>query len=158
MQSQTEIEENARLISRITTLTNVHSFSVSMPSDARVKQSRNFCYQLPVTPPKTAPQNVLVDCAMANIIDFSIQTGKKHQNQKKLSEIVASMCEALAQQDKNSDIPIQVYNPGFPSRTRIQLQVIHVIFFGTDAKRHNCYVILENDSTFHTSSTSLQTK
>ncbi|XP_075264413.1 uncharacterized protein LOC142356371 [Convolutriloba macropyga] len=57
------------------------------------------------------------------------------------------MCEPLDQQDKNSDIPTQVYNPGFPSKTRNQLQVIPVTLFGNDNKRRNCYAILDNAST-----------
>ena len=57
------------------------------------------------------------------------------------------MYEPLDQQDKNSDIPTQVYNPGFPSRTRDQLQVIPVTLFGIDNKRHKCYAILNNGST-----------
>ena len=43
--------------------------------------------------------------------------------------------------------PTQVYNPGFPSKTRNQLQVIPVTLFGNDNKRHNCYAILDNGST-----------
>ena len=57
------------------------------------------------------------------------------------------MCEPLDQQDKNSDIPTQVYKPCFPSRTRNQLQVIPVTLFGNDDKGHNCYAILDNGST-----------
>ena len=57
------------------------------------------------------------------------------------------MCEPLDQQDKNNDNPTQVYNPGFPSRTRNQLQVIPVTLFGNDNKRHNCCAILDNGIT-----------
>ena len=64
-----------------------------------------------------------------------------------MTAIDLPMCEPLDQQDKNSDIPTQVYNPGFPSKTRNQLQVIPVTLFGNDNRRHNCYAILDNGST-----------
>ncbi|XP_075258443.1 uncharacterized protein LOC142350477 [Convolutriloba macropyga] len=57
------------------------------------------------------------------------------------------MCEPMDQQDKNNDNPNQVYNSGFPSRTRNQLQVILVTLFGNVDKRHNFYAILDNGST-----------
>ena len=64
-----------------------------------------------------------------------------------LTEIDLPMCEPLDQQDKSNDNPTQVYNPGFPPRTRNQLQVIPVTLFGNDNNRHNCYAILDNGST-----------
>ena len=102
---------------------------------------------MPVTRPETACQKVSVDIAMANTTAFSTQTDKSARISK-LTEIELPMCEPLDQQDKNNDHPTQVYNPGFPSRTRNQLQVIPVTLFGDVNKRHNCYVFLDNGSIF----------
>ena len=63
-----------------------------------------------------------------------------------MTEIDLPMCEPLNQRVKNNDIPTQVYNPGFPSGTRKQLQAIPATLFGND-KRQNCYNILDNGST-----------
>ena len=68
------------------------------------------------------------------------------------------MCAPLDQQDKKRDIRTPVYNPGFPSRTRNQIQVIPVTLFGIDNKKHNCYSILTTVAPFHTSSTPLPTR
>ena len=72
---------------------------------------------------------------------------KKSTRISKLTEIDLPMCEPMDQQDKNNDNPNQVYNSGFPSRTRNQLQVILVTLFGNVDKRHNFYAILDNGST-----------
>ena len=81
---------------------------------------------------------------MANITAFSTKTQKESTN---LTEIDLPMCEPLDQQNKSNDNPTQFYNPGFPSRTRNQLQVIPVTLLGNDNKRQNFYAILDNGST-----------
>ena len=47
----------------------------------------------------------------------------------------------------NSTVDTPTYNPGFPAKTRNQLQVIPVTLFGENKEKVECYAILDNGST-----------
>ena len=47
----------------------------------------------------------------------------------------------------NSSVDTPTYNPGFPAKTRNQLQVIPVALFGENKEKKECYAILDNGST-----------
>ena len=71
---------------------------------------------------------------------------KKRTETTNLTDVELPLCEPLNRK-MNSTVDTPTNNPGFPAKTRNQLQVIPVTLFGENKEKVECYAILDNDST-----------
>ena len=73
-------------------------------------------------------------------------TQKKRTKTTNPTDIELQLCEPLNRK-MNSTVDTLTYNPGFPAKTRKQLQVIPVALFGENQEQVECYAILDNGRT-----------
>ena len=71
---------------------------------------------------------------------------KKRTKTTNLTDVELPLCKPLNRK-MNSTVDTPTYNPGFPAKSRNQLQVIPVTLFGENKEKVECYAILDNGST-----------
>ena len=71
---------------------------------------------------------------------------KKRTETTNLTDVELPLCEPLNRK-MNSTVDTPTYNPGFPAKSRNQLQAIPVTLFGENKEKVECYAILDNGST-----------